>query len=112
MIDRRSFLKQLAGAALLAAAPIPAFASAQRGAKSALHSETRLMMGTFVSVTTHGLSESHAAEVVNGAFAAMARAESLLTRFDSASALGQLNTAGALRDLPVEATDVILEFVF
>ena len=105
MIDRRSFLKQLAGAAVLAAVPFPAFASV--GMNPALHAETRLMMGTFVTVTTHGLSEAHAAEVVEGAFAAMARAEALLTRFDSASALGQLNTAGALRDMPAEAVEVI-----
>lgn len=108
MIDRRSFLKQLAGAAVLAAAPLPALASMQRGMTPALHTETRLMMGTFVTVTTHGLGEAHAAEAVAGAFSAMARAEALLTRFDGASALGQLNTAGALRDMPVEATDVIL----
>ena len=106
MIDRRSFLKQLAGAAVLAAAPFPAFASVQGG--SALHTETRLMMGTFVTVTTHGLSEGHASEAVAGAFSAMSRAESLLTRFDASSALGQLNTAGALRDMPAEATEVIL----
>ena len=105
MIDRRSFLKQLAGAAVLAAVPFPAFASVKG---SALHTETRLMMGTFVTVTTHGLSEGLAAEVVAGAFGAMSRAEALLTRFDSSSALGQLNTAGALRDMPVEATEVIL----
>lgn len=108
MIDRRSFLKQLAGAAVLAAVPFPAFASMQGGMKTALHTDTRLMMGTFVSVTTYGLSESRAAEAVAGAFSAMARAEALLTRFDSASALGQLNTAGALRDMPAEATEVIL----
>ncbi|WP_458399387.1 FAD:protein FMN transferase [Mailhella sp.] len=106
MIDRRSFLKQLAGAAVLAAAPFPAFA-ALPSMKSALHSETRLMMGTFVTVTTHGLSEAHAAEAVTGAYSAMARAEALLTRFDSASALGQLNASGGLRDLPVEVIDVI-----
>ena len=106
MIDRRSFLKQLAGAAVLAAAPFPAFA-ALPSMKSALHSETRLMMGTFVTVTTHGLSEAHAAEAVTGAYSAMARAEALLTRFDSASALGQLNASGGLRDLPVEVMDVI-----
>ena len=105
MIDRRSFLKQLAGAAVLAAVPFPAFASV--GMKSALHTETRLMMGTFVSVTTHGLSEAHAAEAVAGAFAAMSRAEALLTRFESSSALGQLNAAGSLRDLPAEAVEVI-----
>ena len=105
MIDRRSFLKQLAGAAVLAAVPFPAFASVKG---SALHTETRLMMGTFVTVTTHGLSEVHATEAVAGAFSAMARAEALLTRFDSSSALGQLNTAGALRDMPAEATEVIL----
>ena len=95
MIDRRSFLKQLAGAAVLAAVPFPALAST--GMKTALHTETRLMMGTFVTVTTHGLSEAHSVEVVEGAFGAMVRAEGLLTRFDSSSALGQLNTAGALR---------------
>ena len=106
MIDRRSFLKQLAGAAVLAAAPFPAFA-ALPSMKSALHSETRLMMGTFVTVTTHGLSEAHAVEAVAGAYSAMARAEALLTRFDSASALGQLNTSGGLRDLPTEVMDVI-----
>ena len=106
MIDRRSFLKQLAGAAVLAAAPFPAFAAMQGNA--ALHTETRLMMGTFVTVTTHGLSNTHASEAVAGAFSAMARAEALLTRFDSSSALGQLNAAGALRDMPAEATDVIL----
>lgn len=108
MIDRRSFLKQLAGAAVLAAVPFPAMASLPKGAEGALHTETRLMMGTFVSMTTHGLSEAYASEVMDRAFASMARAEALLTRFDSASALGQLNAAGGLRGMPSELRQVVL----
>lgn len=104
MLDRRSFLKQLAGAAMLVSMPLPAFAAG----RSAPYVETRLMMGTFVSISISGLREDRASEAMQAAFARMAGAEAVLTRFDGASALGQLNGAGILRDVPVELSDVVL----
>lgn len=112
MMERRSFLKKLVGSALLAAAPVQALAS-QTGVASRtadderLFTETRLMMGTFVTLTVSGAEASRAAEAMHSAFTAMAQAEALLTRFSGASALGQLNSGGLLHDVPAELSDVV-----
>lgn len=109
MVERRSFLKKLMSTALLAAVPLPAFAAGKPKEPEAapLFTDTRLMMGTFVSITVSGVEEGRATEAVHSAFAAMAHAEALLTRFDASSALGQLNGAGMLNDIPQELAHVV-----
>ena len=65
MMERRSFLKKLVGSALLAAAPVQALASHARSEACTadderLFTETRLMMGTFDTLTVSGADASHA----------------------------------------------------
>lgn len=114
MNDRRSFLKKIAGAAMLAASPLSFLSSESRAAQAGtvqddelLFTETRLMMGTFVSLTVSGVEASRAAEAMHFAFASMVQAEALFTRFSGSSALGQLNSGGILRDVPAELADVV-----
>ncbi len=97
MITRRSFLGCLTAAATTTAFPFSAIA---RSAETPPVTKTRLMMGTFVTIKTFGVSEAHAADAMGGAFAHMSALEDMLTRFDSASPLGQLNAAGNLRNAP------------
>ena len=99
MFTRRSFIKTLAGAA--AAFSIPALDS-----RAASTEETRLLMGTFVSIRTAHAPDGLAAEAIARAFAEMARLEALLSRHDGASALCQLNASGILRDAPAELLTV------
>lgn len=102
MLTRRFLLKAMAAAAAMSALPRPLSALAA----AAPLTETRLMMGTFVTIHTFGVSENHAAEAMAGAFSRMTDLEATLTRFDSASPLGQLNSAGILRDAPQELLHV------
>ncbi|WP_298067972.1 FAD:protein FMN transferase [uncultured Mailhella sp.] len=96
MITRRFFLECLTAAAA-SALPLPALA---RLSASEPVTETRLMMGTFVTIKISGVSRGQAADAAGRAFERMAELEGVLTRFDSASPLGELNRAGSLRDAP------------
>lgn len=100
MLTRRYFLRCLTAAAAAAALPLPAFA------RHDVTAETRLMMGTFVTIKTSGVSSVHAADAMGAAFERMAGLVEELTRFDSASPLGQLNASGQLRDAPLPLLDV------
>lgn len=103
MLTRRFFLRCLTAAAA-AALPVSALA---RAAAPAPFTETRVMMGTFVTIKTSGVSEMQAADAVGRAFERMSELEALLTRFDSASALGQLNAAGRLKNAPAPLRTVV-----
>ncbi len=103
MLTRRFLLKAMAAAAAVTTLPRPALALAQA---SSPMTETRLMMGTFVTIHIAGTSPMHASDASGEAFARMAALENTLTRFDSASPLGQLNAAGVLRDAPAALLDV------
>lgn len=94
MLTRRFFLRCLSAAAATAALPLPAFAR-----DDDVTSETRLMMGTFVTVKTAGASAAHAADAAGAAFERMAELVESLTRHGS-SPLGELNASGRLRDAP------------
>lgn len=85
MFTRRFLLKGLAAAAAAAALSRPAPAPAQG---SSPMTETRLMMGTFVTISIAGTSPMLAADASGQAFARMAELENTLTRFDSASPWG------------------------
>lgn len=104
MHTRRFFLQCLTAAAAAVSLPVPVLAHA---AASSLMTETRLMMGTFVTIKTSGVSAAQAEEAMGRAFEHMAALEALLTRFDSASPLGQLNASGTLRDVPKALLTVV-----
>ncbi len=103
MLSRRSFLQHAASLFTLAALPFPVASFAA----SAPVSSTRLLMGTFVTINVSGTSEFHAREAMEQAFQEMSRLETLLTRHDSASPLGHLNSTGRLADCPAELLRVI-----
>lgn len=105
MLNRRLFLKHLAFAASLAL-PLPALARLSSPSDTGLFSESRVMMGTFVTLKVSGVSEAQAADAIGSAFARMEALEAALTRFGS-SPLGELNRAGVLRDIPTALAAVL-----
>ena len=102
MLTRRFFLRCLTAAAAVTALPFPASAR-----EASVTTETRLMMGTFVTIKTCGVSTMQAADAAGRAFERMTALEETLTRFDSASPLGHLNTAGHLGDAPESLMTVV-----
>lgn len=103
MLTRRFFLRCLTAAA---ASALPVSALARAAAPVPL-TETRVMMGTFVTIKTSGVSEMQSAEATGRAFEHMAALEAVLTRFDSASPLGHLNAAGSVKDAPEPLLTVV-----
>ncbi|WP_462325566.1 FAD:protein FMN transferase [Desulfoplanes sp.] len=63
-------------------------------------SETRVMMGTVVTISARNESRSLLEDTLEQVFADMAGAEAVFTRHDSAAPLGVLNGQGVLRDAP------------
>ena len=103
MFTRRFFLKGLSAAAAM----LPFTAATGAAAAAPVFSDTRLMMGTFVTVLISGTSDTHAADAAGRAFERMIALESLLTRHRASSPLGQLNAAGSLGDVPPELLAVL-----
>ena len=79
---------------VLAAGPCRAIGLAQD------YQETALLMGTFVRIDVTGCGQARAQDAVAEAFATARTLEAELTRFDSSSPLGVLNSQGALQDVP------------
>lgn len=99
-VSRRQFLCSLGALGAGVAAGLIGFArSPSRPARSE-RTETRLMMGTFVTVTARHESEALVTEALAQVFAAMAGDEAVFTRHDAASPLGVLNAQGVLKDAP------------
>ncbi len=109
-MDRRSFIRLsgLLGLGLASAAVVPTGAEAVRfNAKTYKISKTRLAMGTFVSMTLIHPSKDKAQEAMGLAFEEIDRLTHSMSRFDTATALAQLNKEGTLNDLPPELAQVI-----
>jgi len=105
--DRRTFLKAcgvlgagLAGGALVKSA-IETVASRRRV------SETRLAMGTFVTLTAVSESRHRCEAAIGYAFEEMDRLIPLLSRHDSSSPVAVLNSEGRLTDAPPEVVSMI-----
>lgn len=120
--SRRAFLgTALAGAGLLCALPATALArslatrSEMTGTEAhnsaAPVTETRVMLGTFVSISLAQCSPSHAQDALNLAFAEIQRLEGIFSRYDSTSPLSVLNAQGSLRDLPPELHALLVQSV-
>jgi thiamine biosynthesis lipoprotein len=109
-MDRRSFLKLsgILGFGMASAGIIPMTAEAVRFNKKLYKvSETRLAMGTFVSMTLIHHNKDQAEEAIGMAFHEIHRLTGLLNRFDDRTAVAQLNKDGYLNDIPSEMTEVV-----
>jgi len=110
-LNRRSFLKLsgLLGVGVASVGLAPITAEAVRFNRRLLKvSETRLAMGTVVSMTLLHPSRDRAQEAMGRAFEEINRLTRTLSRFDDATAVSQLNKEGSIRDLPPEVAHVIL----
>jgi thiamine biosynthesis lipoprotein len=109
-MDRRSFLKLsgLLGVGLASAGIIPLTAEAVKFNSSLYKvSKTRLAIGTFVSMTLIHPSKDEAEEAMGQAFEEINRLSGLLSRFDQATAVAQLNRDGFLKGIPPEVAEVV-----
>jgi thiamine biosynthesis lipoprotein len=109
-MNRRSFLKLsgLLGLGVSTAGIMPATATAVKFKRKMVKvSETRLAMGTFVSMTLIHSSRDEAENAMGLAFEEIDRLTGLLSRFDQTAAVAQLNKEGYLKDIPPEMIRVV-----
>jgi thiamine biosynthesis lipoprotein len=109
-MDRRSFLKLsgVLGFGMASAGLIPVTAEAIKfDRKNYKVSETKLAMGTLVSMTLIHPSRDQAEQAMGLAFEEINRLTGLLNRFDNQTAVGELNQAGSLNDIPPEMIEVV-----
>ena len=108
---RRSFLKLsgLLGLGAMSTALLPvASAEALLFSKDEYKvTKTRMVMGTFVSMTAIHPSRDEAEQAIGLAFAEIDRLNALLTRFATSSAVGNLNASGKLEKAPGEIIKLI-----
>ncbi len=100
-ISRRTMLKgvALAGAGLVCA---PQLVCASLAGAS-MHTQTRLLLGTFVTLSTRHTSATKAEEALGRTFEHIASLEAELTRHKS-SPLTELNSTGKLKNAPQHLT--------
>ena len=109
-MDRRAFLKKsgLLGLGVASAAVVPLTAQAVSFNKRMVKvSQTRLAMGTFVSMTLIHPSKDQAEEGMARAFQEIQRLERLLSRYDSGTPVYRLNREGVLKDVAPEVGEVM-----
>ena len=70
-------------------------------------SKSHLGMGTFINMIVFHPSTGEAEEAIGRAFAEINRLTSLMTRFQSTSYIGHLNSAGSLKGAPSEVMEVL-----
>jgi len=70
--------------------------------------QTRLKMGTFVTLTAVHESRDQAEDAIGRAFEEMDRLVAIFSRHDTATPLSVLNQSGVLNDPPPELVDVML----
>ncbi len=75
-------------------------------------SETRPAMGTLVSLSTFHFSETQAQDAIGRAFEEMERLIDIFNRYESSTALGQLNEIGRLEDSPPELSEVVAQSLY
>jgi thiamine biosynthesis lipoprotein len=109
--NRRSFLKRsgLLGLGVATATLLPA-ASAEAlwfNRKEYKVSQTKLGMGTYISMTAIHPSQDEAQEAFGLAFAEIERLSKLLSRFDASSPVAELNRTGSLQNAPIEVLELV-----
>lgn len=105
---RRRMLKAFAGVAVGGAAlSAGGWLVARRGASLYEVRHERTLMQTSVAVNCLSSDIDHARFAIGQAYARMAEAASILTRFDAASPLSRLNREGRLVDPPPQLREVL-----
>jgi thiamine biosynthesis lipoprotein len=110
MMDRRDFLRLsgILGVGLTAAAALPASAEAVKFDRKLYKvSETRIAMGTFVSMTLLHASRDQAQQAVGRAYGEIDRLTRDMNRFDQRTAVAQLNREGRLSNVPPDMVNVL-----
>lgn len=109
-MNRRAFLKLsgLLGIGVASIGLTPAAAEAVKfNGEMFKVSSTRVAMGTLVSMTLIHPSKGESEEGMGRAFDEIGRLAGLLNRFESTTAVAQLNREGYLRDVPPEVAHVV-----
>ena len=110
LLSRRRFLQKAcaAGAALaatqLCSGLLPAAAIAY---PVSIEQRTKLLMGTFVTLSAPGADAARARDAMERAFTEMERLVAVFDRHTGHSALGILNAQGSLADAPPELCAVL-----
>lgn len=106
--SRRSFLKACGILGLGAAATAVPFRAEAAGMPRKAHkvSNTRILMGTLVSITAINTSKARAEQAIGKAFEEMERLCGVFDRFKADTALSVLNSEGRLSGAPAELTDL------
>ncbi|MES0278879.1 MAG: FAD:protein FMN transferase [Dehalococcoidales bacterium] len=106
-MNRRDFLRITAiGAGVIAAGGI-GIKQLMDAAGPERISETRRMMGTFVTITVIGDDKAAGTAIVQDTFAEIGRLSSILSRHDSSSELARLNASGSLTGASSELVSVL-----
>ncbi len=96
------------GLGLTSVSILPAVAEAVKFNRKAFKvSDSKVSMGTYVSMTLFHPSRDKAVEAMGRAFEEIDRLAGLMNRFDDATAVGLLNREGRLDDAPPEVTEVL-----
>jgi thiamine biosynthesis lipoprotein len=111
-IDRRLFLKAFGAFGFGMASRSFTTASPWAGEldkEPERFTDTRLAMGTYVSIILVHTSEKMAREAMDKAFGEIHRLSKLMNHFDDDSSIGLLNRQGRLEDAPQDIVEVIAE---
>lgn len=113
---RRSFLKLSGllglGAASMALLPAEKAEAFLFGKNEYKVTSTRLAMGTYVAMTAIHPSRDEAENAIGLAFAEIERLNTLLTRFESSSPVGELNASGKLVAPPREIQELVARSLY
>ena len=102
-MNRRAFLKLsgVMGLSMASTALIPAPAQSLKFDRERYNiTQTRIAMGTFVSITLIHESRNQAEEAMARAYEEIDRITGILSRFDQNAPVAQLNMQGYLKDVP------------
>jgi thiamine biosynthesis lipoprotein len=106
-MNRRDFLRITAiGAGVIAVGGI-GIKQLMDAAGPELFSETRRMMGTFVTINVIGEGKAGGAATAQDTFAEIGRLSSILSRHDASSELSRLNASGSLTGASGELVSVL-----
>ena len=109
-MNRRSFVK-LSGRLVAGAVSAGILSVTSHGClfRKKMHrvSETRMAMGTFVTLTLMHTSRDQAEEVMGRVVEEIDRLAGLMDRFDESTAVARLNREGVIEDAPPEIIEVI-----
>ncbi|MGB1656821.1 MAG: FAD:protein FMN transferase [Longimicrobiales bacterium] len=106
-ISRRDALRITAGVGIGAAFGIGIGAEVLKRAGLHRASETRIRMGTSVTLTVVHEERDEAGAMIGQTFAEMERLEAILSRYRPDSAVGRLNESGSLEAAPPELIEVL-----